>query len=254
MINLEKLQEIGLLLKKSTDESKIYIEILKVVSDTIEFHFSTIFIYNENFQLEPIYSKNDVVVDLAADFNIGNGNGIAGWVSDNDNPIIFSNFMNENTGRKFNSFVSIPLIIDSKRIGVLNLGHNTSGYYDEKDKSNFKIMGGQVAIILDKIKLKKELNTKTNELEATLKELKTVQEKLEQKEKFSILGEDAMAFNKEINNPLSVIMGFSDLLLNKCKSGNVDGEIFMEKLEVILDSARKINTIIHHFEQTQSKN
>ena len=63
-----------------------------------------------------------------------------------------------------------------------------------------------------------------------------------------------MAFNKEINNPLSVIMGFSALLLNKCKSGNVDGEIFMEKLEVILDSARKINTKIHQFEQTQSKN
>ena len=102
MINLEKLQEVGLLLKKSIKKSKIYSEILEVVSETIEFQYSTIFIYNKKKQLEPIFSINDVVVDLASNFNIGNGSGIAGWVSDNDNPIIFSNFMNKNTNRKFN--------------------------------------------------------------------------------------------------------------------------------------------------------
>jgi len=254
MINLKKIQEIGLLLQKSFDESKIYRTIFEVISDTVEFNFGTLFINNKKRDLEPIYSINEVVVDLASDFNFGNGSGIAGWVSDNDHPVIFPSFMNKNPSRKFNSFVSIPLIIDEKRIGVLNLGHKSPKHFKDDDKANFNLLGNQIAIILDKINLKKELESTKSELKNTLKELSETQKKLSQKEEFAIMSKDAMFLNKEINNPLSVIMGFSDLLLNKYENGNIEPEIIIEKLEMILDSARKINTIIHHFENSQIKN
>ena len=254
MLDIKKIQKIGLLLNNSINESTLFDSIFNAISDSIEFNYATIFTLTDQNNLDPIYSKNDVVVDLASDFNIGNGSGIAGWVSDSDNALIFPHFMNENPSRKFNSFVSIPLIIDGNRIGVLNLGHDKIDYFKEEDKENFNSIGGQIAIILDKFNLKKEIETKTLELNQALKELQETKEKLNQKEKFAVLGEDAMAFNKEVNNPLSVIMGFSDLLLNKCKNGDIKPQILVEKLEIIIDSAHKINTIIHHFENSQLKN
>ena len=255
MINLKKLQEIGLLLKKEQNESKVFDAIFNVISKSINFDFGTLFLNEAHgTHLNPVFSIDDVIVDLASDFDVGIGSGIAGWVSDNKNPVIFPNFMNNNPGRKFKSFVSIPLVIDDKLIGVLNLGHKNPEHFTQDDKENFRVLGSQVAIIIDKLNFRKELREKNIELKKALKQLQETQEKLIIKEKFASMGEGTESIKKEINNPLSVIMGFSDLLLQKCNNGSINQEILAEKLEVILDSARKINTIIHHFENSQINN
>jgi transcriptional regulator with GAF, ATPase, and Fis domain len=246
MINIEKLHEIGLLLKKKLDDSIIFESIFDVVFEAIPFDYGTLFInsISEN-QLSPVYSKNKIIVDLASNFDVGKGQGIAGWVSDNTNPIIFSHFTNENPQRKFNSFVSIPLVIDEKLIGVLNLGQIKSGYFTENDKKELTLLGGQVAIIIDKFNLKKEIIVQKQILENTIEKLKLTEERLIIKEKFATMGEDVEKLNKEINNPLSIIMGFSELLLQKCTNNSIKNELLVDKLNIILESARKINTILH---------
>ncbi len=246
MINIKKLHEIGLLLKKKLDDSIIFESIFEVVFEAIPFDYGTLFIHStDKNQLMPIYSKNEIIVDLASEFKIGKGQGIAGWVSDNEDPIIFSQFTNSNPQRKFNSFVSIPLVVDEKLIGVLNLGQNESGYFTEKDKSEFILLGGQVALIIDKFNLKKELLQQKQLFENTLNKLKSTEEKLIIKEKFATMGEDVEKLNKEINNPLSIIIGFSELLVQKYNNNLINNELLAEKLNIILDSARKIDTILH---------
>lgn len=254
MINIIKLHKVGLLLKKSIDDSKVFEEIISIVREAVDFEYATIFISKMDNSLDPVFSLNDVDVDLASDFNIGNGSGIAGWVSDNDSPVIFPNFMNDNPNRIFNSFVSIPLIIDERRIGVLNLGHSSTDHFNKNDKLNFSILGGQVAIILDKMNTTKQIKAMKSEYHDAIKSLNESKEKLAKNEKLAIMGKGAASINKEINNPLSVIMGFTDLLINKCKTGNIEIELLNEKLEIILESAKKINTIIHHYENSESNN
>ena len=86
MINLKKLQEIGLLLKKEQNESKVFDAIFSVISESIKFDFGTLFLKEtKGNHLNPVYSMDDIIVDLASDFDVGNGSGIAGWVSDNEN-------------------------------------------------------------------------------------------------------------------------------------------------------------------------
>ncbi|MAJ44996.1 MAG: hypothetical protein CMF96_09685 [Candidatus Marinimicrobia bacterium] len=252
MINITKLHEIGLLIMKSIDSSKIFNEIISVIQDAVQFEYATIFISKIGNNLEPAYSLNNIIVDLASDFNVGNGSGIAGWVSDNNNPVIFPNFMNDNPNREFNSFVSIPLVIDEKRIGVLNLGHSSPNYFNKKDKLNFLILGSQVAIILDKMDSSKQINAIKSEYNDVMNLLNETEKKLAEKEKLAIIGQSAKSINKEINNPLSVIIGFANLLINKCKADNIETEFLSEKLEIILDSAKKIDTIVHHYENYKS--
>ena len=50
---------------------------------------------------------------------------------------------------------------------------------------------------------------------------------------------------KNINNSLSIVIGFTDLLINKSKSGEIDLEFIHEKLPIIMESARKIDMILH---------
>ena len=248
MLNPEKLLNIELLIIKKHEDSLIFNNIFDIISEFIHFDYGTLFLNQEKNKLNPVYSKNDVIVNLATDFNIGKGSGISGWVSNNENPIIFPNFMNKNSARKFKSFVSIPLIINKKLIGVLNLGNKNSEYFKKDNKENFTKLGNQIAIIIYKINIHKELELKNIELKKILKTLHETEKKLNLNKKFTSIGKNTESIKQKINNPLSVIMGFSDLLLKKCNDQSVNSIILAEKLEMILDCARQINTILHDFD------
>ena len=56
-----------------------------------------------------------------------------------------------------------------------------------------------------------------------------------------------LKLNVEINTPLSIITGYTELLLKKCQKGQMQLEEVIEKLDMILESARKINIVTQQF-------
>ena len=68
------------------------------------------------------------------------------------------------------------------------------------------------ALALKNAELEKRVNERTAELQETLGELKKVHEKLLQGEKMHLLGELMAGIAHEINNPLSVVSGYAEML------------------------------------------
>jgi hypothetical protein len=153
--------------------------------------------------------------------------------------------MNENPKREFNSFISIPLIINEKRIGVINLGHSKINFFKKEDKDSFNILGSQLALILDRINLIKQINKLEKDLKNHQKLLKEAKEESLKNTELSNTEKNIDTIIKNINNSLSIVIGFTDLLINKSKSGEIDLEFIHEKLPIIMESARKIDMILH---------
>tara|TARA_B100000941_G_scaffold161188_1_gene114737 strand:+ start:3898 stop:4680 length:783 start_codon:yes stop_codon:yes gene_type:complete len=246
MINFKELIKLSSIIKENISEKEIFQKILNLLKRTMNFEYATIFFQEKDGQLKAIYSINSIIVDLAADFNVGSGSGISGWVSNSDDPVIIPCFMNENPKRKFNSFISIPLIINEKRIGVINLGHSKINFFKKKDKVNFNILGSQLALILDRINLIQQINKLEIDLKSYQKSLKKAKEESLKNIELSNTEKNIDTIIKNINNSLSIVIGFTDLLINKSKSGEINLEFINEKLPIIMESARKIDMILHN--------
>jgi PAS domain S-box-containing protein len=75
-----------------------------------------------------------------------------------------------------------------------------------------------------------KLSTAYRELSESHQRLKESQQQLIQAEKLTSLGQLAASIAHEVNNPLSGILTYTQLLSKKIKSGNVDNEIFLSYL------------------------
>lgn len=76
--------------------------------------------------------------------------------------------------------------------------------------------------------------------------LKDAQKKLDEQYRLIQMGVLAGGLTHEINNPLTVILGRSELMLKAIKSGKeIDVNQFIANLETIQDASRKIAEIVH---------
>ncbi len=78
------------------------------------------------------------------------------------------------------------------------------------------------------------------ELEKTVETLKTTQEQLVQSEKLSAVGQFVAGVAHELNNPLTAVIGFSDLL----RHTSADSAL-KPQLEIIAKSAQRCHKIVH---------
>ncbi|MBI4684815.1 MAG: GAF domain-containing protein [Nitrospirae bacterium] len=126
-----------------------------------------------------IFASRGIDPYLIKTYRIKIGEGIAGTVAKNRVPVLVTNiekdnrFKNKKRDRyKTRSFISCPIVIKNKLLGVININ-------DKKDKSLFtedefsllKTIANQAAIILENAFLMNQLKTKAAELEDINKNL-----------------------------------------------------------------------------------
>jgi len=122
------------------------------------------------------------------------------------------------------SMVGIPLIVKGKAIGVMALYSPAWGKEGQikQDRLDFlSTIASQVAIAIDNTQLYSDLEQKVTEL-------KRLQGQLIQTEKLSAIGELVSGVAHEINNPLTSVVGFTQLLLETAE--NPRDREFLEKI------------------------
>jgi two-component system NtrC family sensor kinase len=122
------------------------------------------------------------------------------------------------------SMIGIPLMVKGKAIGVIGLFCPKSveeGRIQQERLDFLTTIASQVAISIDNVKLYQDLEQKVTEL-------RRLQGQLIQTEKLSAIGELVSGVAHEINNPLTSVVGFTQLLLETTESPR-DRE-FLEKI------------------------
>ena len=83
-------------------------------------------------------------------------------------------------------------------------------------------------------------------MHASLAELQAAQERLIQTEKLSALGELISGFAHEVNNPLSTVLGYAELLTTFEECSSVEVRSILEKVR---QEAMRCHRIVQNFSQ-----
>ncbi len=167
------------------------------------------------------------------EFRIKPGQGIAGWVLENREPLLvpdvkadgrFYKEVDDKTGFETRSMIAVPLYVKDKIVGVIEVINKANGNsFDERDMETLITMAGEIAVAVDNARMAEDLKrsneqievyslnleamvlNRTAELEKANRELKAAQAQLLQTEKLSSLGQLAAGIAHEINNPIGFI-------------------------------------------------
>nr|WP_246791569.1 GAF domain-containing protein [Bradyrhizobium commune] len=109
------------------------------------------------------------------------------------------------------TIVSVPLLRDKESIGAIVLRRNEVHPFSDKQIALLQTFADQAVIALGNVRLFEEVQAKTRELEQSLEDLRTAQDRLVQTEKLASLGQLTAGIAHEIKNPLNFVNNFSAL-------------------------------------------
>ncbi len=235
--NLELLNKVAQLLTSTLDIEEVIEQLVRTITELIDIEGSSVWLLDET-------QNNDLV--CAAIFSEGqnitpehlslpSGQGIAGWVVQHDQSANvanvatdprFSSTIDKNTGFNTQSLLAIPLRTPNKVVGVLELVNKRKGQFQESDRALAETLAASAAIAIENARLMQTLRQNSEELQARNDEL------------------DAYAHTvaHDLKNPLTMIIGFSDLLRDNFNS--LPPENLTLCLEAIIEHGMKMSAII----------
>ena len=144
------------------------------------------------------------------------GSGVAGWVASEQVPVRLeeaskdARFISLSASDVVvNSLMSFPLVANGEVLGVMNLSSPVPGVFSEKDEELVAVAADHIAFALDRATRFENAEHHNREL---LEQVSGYQTRLSQAEKMSALGSLLAGIVHELNNPLTTILGFSQLL------------------------------------------
>jgi two-component system sensor histidine kinase HydH len=196
------------------------------------------------------------------------GEGVAGWVIQNGEPIIvedvrreekFSDRFDKETGFTTRSLICVPLTIRGKEIGALQVINKKNGNpFTEEDKELLTALAQQIAVALDNAKLYQRLEEK---FEFTAEELKIAQKKLIRSERLAAIANLVQGVAHEVRNPIMSIGGFAA----RMKADLDKNSKSLKYIDIILSETSRLERLVRdvkeiagmqtvHLEPTNVKN
>ena len=238
--NMRLLYKISVLIRSDEKLEDKFLKALEMVKESVLCDSASMFIYNDQQETLEEVATVGKRVDLIESTQFELGSGLSAWVAKKRDSVLLPD-IRKKCADGFRSFISTPLISRDKLVGVINVGHEQSNFFNEKHQQFLEIIAGELAGTIERAKFEKDLIEKNDALEKAQKEIEKQQEKIIEMEKFQVLAQVAASINHEINNPLTTVIGNVELLLLKSRNMNEEME---KKLRVILDESKRIGKIV----------
>ncbi len=133
-------------------------------------------------------------------------------------------FMEKLAVTGWRSAVAVPLMVEEKLFGVLVAARVKGEAFSSGDCEFLRMLSEQVALAAHQGCLHKDLETAYNELRQT-------QATVLQQERLKALGQMASGIAHDINNALSPVVGFSDLILQSQSGLDLNGKKYLKYIQ-----------------------
>jgi two-component system NtrC family sensor kinase len=167
--------------------------------------------------------------------------GVIGWVVSHEKPALipdvrqdgrFLKDFDEQSGFQTRSIMCVPLRVNGRTIGAIELMNMRSDYLSDTGLNILSVIADHAALAIEHARLFNDMRT----AEANRREL---EQKLQQTEKLSAMGKLVAGVAHELNNPLTSIMGYADLLQQSSLSTTQKAD-----LEMIVRQSQRAQRII----------
>ncbi len=178
------------------------------------------------------------------------GEGIAGHVAFTGKPLLLSRTEEDKRLQslrkrddELSSAISVPLRIEERIVGTLNVSESTRpNQFRDEDLRALTLFADQAALALEKAQLYRDSQRQLEKLLSVLDELGRTQAQLIHSEKLASLGVLAGGVAHEINNPLMVILGRTELMLMDQSMGDET----KKDLETVRHETERIGHIVQN--------
>ncbi|MCP4633570.1 MAG: GAF domain-containing protein [candidate division Zixibacteria bacterium] len=155
----ETLYTISTAVQKELRGKETFEEILGVINDAIDYSSACILILDKEKKRLDKIAKTGTKDDLISFVDFELGAGFSAWVAKYRRPIIMPNIKRyrESLDNHIRSFISVPILMDNELIGVLNVGNERAGTYDDNDLKLACIIANQISVLIERIHFRNEI-------------------------------------------------------------------------------------------------
>ena len=232
------------------DINTYYDKFFQYLKKIINFEHATIFYLNDDIKSLEIIASTGKSVDLINDISFEYGNGLSAWNAKKKKTLLLNNLKTSNTNRDLLicSFLSIPLVLENRLLGILNFSHSNSFSFSKDDVKHLEVITPLLAAILSKNVFIKRLKDQNDKIEEMNSKILMTQELLVKAEQKIAVSATICSLNHEINNPLMIISGYIQLLQIKVSENHED----YEKFELINEQVTRIASILKKLREIEN--
>jgi signal transduction histidine kinase len=168
------------------------------------------------------------------------GEGLSGQVLATGRPLTVSDHDRwegrspQHTGQAVGVFVAVPIVWGERFLGVLDLETDAPRTFTPEDIDRLERLAPLAAAALENHRLLQDLQRR-------MEELQTTQEQLIQSAKMAAIGNLAAGVAHEVNNPMTIVMGFAEMLMAELPADSAQ----RQDLQRILAEASRVRRIVH---------
>ena len=145
------------------------------------------------------------------------------------------------------SAAAVPLMVDEKLFGVLLAARIKADAFSSGDCEFLRMLSEHVALAAHQSRLHRELETAYNELRQT-------QATVLQQERLKALGQMASGIAHDVNNALSPVVGFSDIIMNGDFGLDIRGKKYLKYIRTAGEDIAHIVARLREFYRTRDDN
>jgi signal transduction histidine kinase len=159
------------------------------------------------------------------------------------------------------SFLGVPLLREGSPVGAIVLARREVRPFSQKQIELVASFADQAVIAIENVRLFDEVQSRTQELAASLDDLGAAQERLIQTEKLASLGQLTAGIAHEIKNPLNFVNNFAelsseltdelnDILRSASLTGNIRDEVdqltglLKDNLQKVVQHGKRADSIV----------
>lgn len=153
------------------DISKYFENILSMVIDKLNFDAGGIYLVDKSGKTASLFCSKDIPTEFLKMIQTVDINENPTYVKlfKHNEPVVIENYR-ENYPEKSkisgcNSIVSMPIDVDGKVAGALNISRKERAVFDDSDLELIRSVTNQIAIVMKRLKFEEELKEKLDELE-----------------------------------------------------------------------------------------
>src|SRR2546425_7939584 len=156
---IDVLYEMSRVVQTVEDPSEALRQMLLRMREGIAFENATLFVTERGTgKLQPVATVGEPI-DLIGHVNFDRGRGFSSWVAQQRKPVLLNDLHREGgtDAPSVRSFLSVPIVLQGESMGVINLSHSRPEAFDEESQKLLSLMGHQIAGIVNRVILRREM-------------------------------------------------------------------------------------------------
>jgi signal transduction histidine kinase len=217
------LNEAGRVLTSTLDEQEVLTRIMREAVQALNAEAGSVVLVDEERGDMYFAAAFSPQAEHLVGMRLPLGQGVVGWSIEHRESVLSVDARNDprhyqeidpQTGFETKSIACVPLFSKDKVIGAIEVLNSRNGQFTPHDLQLLESLSPQAAIAIENASLFESIKTQMEELERA-------QDQLLQAEKLSAIGRLVAGVAHELNNPLTAIVGYSQLLLETCEDREI---------------------------------